>query len=351
MPAIWESLRELWAIPAARAAVIVLGTTLAAMLIKRLLRAGFGAANRRLHLHLPDAMVDAVQRPAFLTVLAGGVGWAAVEAGLPKPLIYVLDGTLQSFAIALWVYAFMGLGSAALLRIARRHRPNALLQRRTLPLFDIALKISVAGLGLYLVFLAWHIDLTAWLASAGVLGIALGFGAKDSLANLFAGVAILADGPYKLGDWIVINDTLRGQVTHVGMRSTRLRTMDDVEITIPNAMVANGQILNEMGGPQSAQRIRLPVSVAYGSDVPTVRRALLSATEGLTGLCAEPAPRAHFTGFGDSALNFGLLVWIDAPEQRDATIDALNERIYQALADAKLTIPFPQHDIWMRSKP
>jgi small-conductance mechanosensitive channel len=180
------------------------------------------------------------------------------------------------------------------------------------------------------------------------LGIALGFAAKDSLANLFAGVFILADGPYKLGDWIVLDDVIRGCVTHVGMRSTRLATLDDVEITIPNGMLANGRILNEMGGVRIAQRVSVPVGVAYASQVPEVRAALLRAAEGVAGICAEPAPVTRFVAFGDSSLNFTLQVWLADPGEREHLVDVLNERILEALRAAHIQIPFPQRDVWMR---
>ena len=91
--------------------------------------------------------------------------------------------------------------------------------------------------------------MTAWLASAGVVGIAVGFAAKDTLANLFSGVFILADAPYKIGDYIVLDATgMRGKVTQIGLRSTRLITRDDVEVTIPNSIMGNSQVINQSGG-------------------------------------------------------------------------------------------------------
>jgi MscS family membrane protein len=86
--------------------------------------------------------------------------------------------------------------------------------------------------------------MTAWLASAGIIGIAVGFAAKDTLANLFSGVFILADSPYKLGDYVVLEDNSRGKVTQIGLRSTRMLTRDDVEVTVPNSIMGNTKIIN-----------------------------------------------------------------------------------------------------------
>ena len=127
---------------------------------------------------------------------------------------------------------------------------------RTLPIFDIAARSVILCAAAYFVMLAWHIDVTAWLASAGIIGIAVGFAAQDTLANLFAGVFILADAPYKLGDYLVLENGDRGAVVEIGIRTTRLRTRDDVEIIVPNAVMANSRIVNQSGGPSSGFRVR-----------------------------------------------------------------------------------------------
>ena len=134
----------------------------------------------------------------------------------------------------------------------------------SLPVFDMVFKIVIVGAAVYFIFLAWKIDLTAWLASAGVVGIAVGFAAKDTLANLFSGIFIVADAPYKVGDYIVLDGGLRGRVTSIGIRSTRILTLDDIEITIPNAVIGSSKIINEAGGPQVHQRLGVTVDEFMG---------------------------------------------------------------------------------------
>ena len=119
------------------------------------------------------------------------------------------------------------------------------------PLVDTVLKVTLLALAIYFVFLAWDIDVTAWVASAGIVGLALSFAAKDSLSNLFAGVSIAADAPYKMGDFITLDSGERGMVTHIGLRSTRLLTRDDIEVTIPNGVIGNAKIINDSGGPSN----------------------------------------------------------------------------------------------------
>ena len=184
-----------------------------------------------------------------------------------------------------------------------------------------------------------------------VIGIAVGFAAKDTLANLFSGISIVADAPYKIGDYVVIDTGERGKVTHVGMRSTRILTRDDVEVTIPNAVIANAKIVNESGGPWVKHRIRVPVGVAYGSDVDEVCKLLEETAKEHPRVVKQPAPRVRMRAFGTSSLDFELLAWIDHPELRGLVRHELLIVIYKALNENDIVIPFPQTDIHLRSTP
>ena len=92
----------------------------------------------------------------------------------------------------------------------------------------MTLHLVLSIVAAYFFFLSWDFDVTGWLASAGIIGVAVGFGAKDTMANLFAGVGILADNSYKLGDFLLLNSGERGRVTDIGLRSTRLLTQDEM---------------------------------------------------------------------------------------------------------------------------
>jgi len=189
------------------------------------------------------------------------------------------------------------------------------------------------------------------LASAGIVGIAVGFAAKDSLANLFAGFFIVTDAPYKVGDYIVFDTGERGRVTQIGLRSTRLLTRDDVEITIPNSIIANSKIVNESGGPWERSRVRVQVGVAYGRDIDVVREVLMKVARSSQHLCTDPEPRVRLRAFGDSGLNFELLGWIDLPERRGQVLDALNSAVYQQFAAHGIEIPFPKRDLYIKQMP
>jgi small-conductance mechanosensitive channel len=336
--------------PVLRAAIILAATVVAAFLVQWVVHAIVSSLVSRTANDLDDKIYALLKRPILISLIMGGFLWIATDL-LPAGLLFVVSGVLKSLAIALWVLAAMRISTLTFTVLGNRSGGVGALQPRTVPAYDMLVKVSVLAAGAYGAFIIWNLDLTGWMASAGIAGIAVGFAAKDSLANLFAGLLIMADAPYKVGDYVVIEGGLRGKVTQMGMRSTRLLTRDDVEITVPNSLIGNSRILNEDGGPHVKQRVRIPVSVAYGSDVDEVCRVLLTCPPGVEFVCKSPEPRVRFRAFGDSGLLFELLVWTDRAEERGRLIDWLNTKVYKAFAAAGIEIPYSKHDVYIKQIP
>ena len=238
-----------------------------------------------------------------------------------------------------------------LTRIAENEKRIKVVHHQTLPLFLNLINIIIVVLAVYFLFSAWNIDMTAWLASAGIVGIAVGFAAKDTLANLFSGVFIMADAPYKIGDFIVLDTAERGEVTHIGVRSTRILTRDDVEVTIPNSVMGNTKIINESGGPSEKYRCIASVGVAYGTDIDKTRDILIAIAQAEVLVCDDPAPIVRFRMFGASSLDFDLLVWISKPALRGSALDNLNCAIYKAFNEQGIEIPYAKQDLYIKELP
>ncbi|MFP4194142.1 MAG: mechanosensitive ion channel family protein [Desulfobacterales bacterium] len=270
---------------------------------------------------------------------------------LSEKALSVTTRVLVSFLVLQIIRAALKASHVVLDILGKIKDRFALVEDRTLPLFDLLFTVGVVAAGAYALLQIWGIDTTAWLASAGIIGIAVGFAAKDTLANLFAGFFIIADAPYKLGDYVVLDSGERGEVTKVGRRSTRLLTRDDVEVTIPNSVIANAKIMNESGGRWMKYRFRLQVGVAYGSDVHQVVDVLEATAKAHSQVCQDPPPRVRMRGFGDSSLDFELLCWIERPVLRGAVAHELYMAVYDALNSNGIEIPFPQRDLWVRRRP
>ncbi len=297
-----------------------------------------------------DRLVDLVHRPVFLSFVLLGLGLATLRIGLPASPTFVTLGLLKTIAIFVWFNALSRLNRLAV-EALRKRATTKLVQSGMLSLLHNVLKVLLAALAIYFVFLAWDIDVTAWLASAGIVGLALSFAAKDTLANLFAGVSIVMDAPFKTGDYITLDSGERGVVTEIGLRSTRILTRDDVEITVPNGIIGNSTIINEAGGPPSRHRIRVAVGAAYGSDVDHVLETLENVARENTEVLDNPAPRARFRRFGDSSLDFELMGWIARPADSGRVQHELNRAVYKSFMAENIEIPYPQRAVHVRTMP
>jgi len=193
------------------------------------------------------------------------------------------------------------------------------------------------------------IPVHAVLASAGIAGFAVAMAAKDTLSNLFGGVEIFMDRPFRPGDYIVLDDNERGKVVHIGLRSTRIQTRDDVMITIPNSIITNTKIVNQ-SSPTPIFRVRIKIGVAYGSDIKQVETILVEQVRSNPLAAQYPEPRARFRKFGDSSLDFELLCWAKRPQDRGRLMHGLNSAIYNAFAEAGIKIPFPQRDVHLTNE-
>ena len=336
--------RILWSLLFAAAGLV------SARLVDKLITKLLYRVTQRTKTELDDLIIEQLHRPVMRSTVLLGFYIAVRVSGLHEEVVSLAAHLIQTIAVLVWLFAAMPLTGIVFRWMSRHERRFRAIQPASLPLFSIGSKVALVSGAVYVGMLAWEVDVAAWVASAGIMGLAVGFAARDTLANLFAGVSILADAPYKIGDYIVLIDgNKRGKVTQIGLRSTRILTRDDIEITIPNAAIAGSTLVNESGGPRIHQRVRLRVSVAYGSDVDQVRDLLLSVAGEEPMVRPEPTPRVRFREFGDSGLIFELLCWIAEAELRGKTIDALHTRAYKALVEAGVEIPYPQQDVRIRS--
>ncbi|NIV17315.1 MAG: mechanosensitive ion channel [Woeseiaceae bacterium] len=333
-----------------QALVIALAFIVVGKIADWMLSGAIGRLANRSSTDLDDRLIGLLHRPIFLSFVLLGLGLATQRIGLPDAPEFLALGALKTIAVVVW-YNLLRHLTTLFVQIARRNQKRKFVQTGMLSLLQNVIKVVLAALAVYFIFLAWDINVTAWVASAGIVGLALSFAAKDTLSNLFAGVSIIMDAPYKTGDFIILESGERGVVTHIGLRSTRLLTRDDVEITIPNGIIGNGKIINEAGGPSEKHRIRTAVGVAYGSDIDRVIEVLEKVAADNAEICGSPAPRVRFRTFGDSSLDFELLCWIERPVDRGRLSHELNCAVYRAFVENGIEIPYPQRDVHVRTMP
>ena len=315
-----------------------------------MLRSVLEQAAKRTASELDDLVIQYFTEPVVQTMVILALVAAVKAFGFGDSVDWFLVRMLFSLLLFFWGRAWFKATHLAIGTLSRQGAKYELFQPRTRPLFEMGIKVFLLGILIWLFMSLWNIDGTAWLASAGVIGIAVGFAAKDTLANLISGVSIIADAPYKLGDYIVLDTGERGVVTELGIRSTRLLTRDDVEISIPNAVMGNAKITNESGGPAIEHRIRVPIGVAYGTPPARVVEVLEQVAHDNELILDHPAPRVRMRAFGESSKDFELLGWIRFPEQRGLARHNLLMEIDQRFLEEGIQIPFPQRDIHIKGE-
>jgi MscS family membrane protein len=342
---LWDAMLQF---PLLSIVVLVSSGYLIGKLLQLALQVVLGRIAKKTASSLDDHLVKLLSAPVLQTTVIFSLVAAEKVLSLGDSVDQFLDRLLITLLILFWARAWFKATSLILEALSSERGRFMVLQPRTVPLFEMGIKLGLVTVFAWFFLALWGIDGTAWLASAGVVGIALGFAARDTLANLISGVSIVADAPYKMGDYIVLDSGERGIVTGLGMRSTRLLTRDDVEVSIPNSVMGNAKITNESGGPKIQHRIRVPVGVAYGTDTSQVIAILEQLAQESSLIVANPAPRIRMRAFGESSLVFELLGWIGHPELRGRAVHELLMAIDKRFREEGIVIPFPQRDLHVR---
>lgn len=337
--------------PYVQAGIVILGSIIVAFAMSAVVRHLCTRITKLTPFQLDNEIAAIMHGPIVYTVLMIGFTIAITRIGLPDSLHTVIVRILKTANIIIWMVFAIRLSKLLLRASANNFKRIKIIHPQSLPLFENFAIIVLVGFAIYLIFQTWGINMTAWLASAGVLGIAIGFASKDTLSNFIAGIFILADAPYKIGDYVVLDTGERGEITDIGIRSTRMLTRDDVELTIPNSIMGNTKIVNQSGGPYEGFRIRIPIGVAYGSDIEQVKDILLAITAENSIIRKDPEARVRFRQLGPSSLDFELLCWVEHPSQRGSVTDELLTEIYSAFNRSGIEIPFSKQDLYIKEMP
>ena len=215
---------------------------------------------------------------------------------------------------------------------------------------ELLVKITVRSLyrgvvviiGLILILGQLGINVTAAVAGVGVLGLAVGFAAQQTLANIFSGFGIFADKLFSTGDWVKIADNY-GEIIAVTLRTTKIRTLDNSFVSIPNSLVTSSPVVNY--SEAGMLRVTARVKIAYKESIDTARDALLAAAAQIKGVKKNPPPVVVVDELGESGVQLLVRIWVDEAGLEQKYFFELTEACKVALHGANITIPFPQRDI------
>jgi len=298
---------------------------------------------------LDDRIIDVIHRPVFFTVIIiGGVHSVKILQASEK-FVFYSNGLFFSLLTIIWAICVIRISNLIIENAIYKVTDLTGLGTEVGPLVENILKVVVIVAAAMAILSAWKINITPLIASAGIAGVAVALAAKDTLANFFGGLSIFVDKPYKIGDYIVLDSQERGEVVNIGIRSTRIKTRDDILITIPNSIISNTKVINE-SAPVPNFRMRIPVSVVYGSDIEKVEALLIGIARDNKNVLPEPEPRVRFRTFGQSSLDFELLCWALEPSVRGLTLHEINKTIYHRFNEANIKFPFPHRTVYLREE-
>ncbi len=195
------------------------------------------------------------------------------------------------------------------------------------------------------------INVMPFIAGAGVMGIAVGFAAKDTLSNFIAGILLLIDRPFEVGDRIELwhappGSASWGDVVDIGLRATKIKNTDNIIIVIPNNTIMTRDIINYTAN-DSIIRVRVNIGVAYDTDIEHAKALITDVAASINWILSSPAPKVVVRNFGESAIDLQLRVWIADARRRMDTISYITDHVKTAFSQAGIEIPYPKREIYM----
>ncbi|EAZ91289.1 hypothetical protein CY0110_11717 [Crocosphaera chwakensis CCY0110] len=202
-------------------------------------------------------------------------------------------------------------------------------------------------LGTIVVLQVWGLDLSSLTVFASVLGVGVGLGLQGIAKEFVSGLVLIFERPIQVGDFVEV-DGLMGTVERISVRSTEIRTLDQISVILPNSRFLESEVIN-WNHSSSISRLKIPVGVAYGSNLEAVKKVLIDTAKNHRDILSMPSPQVFFSEFGDSSLNFTLLVWISKPYKQFQIKSDLYFNIDSKFREEDIEIPFPQRDVHFRS--
>lgn len=263
------------------------------------------------------------------------------------PIFYIGTSGFSIISILLFVLLSFGV-------LITSHIVSQILNRSLLRKLDRGVKETVTSItnyslsviGMIIVLQSAGINLNSLAVVAGVLGLGIGFGLQNLAGNFISGLTLLFEQPVKVGDFVELNDLL-GTVEKISIRSTIIRTNDDVFVIVPNSKLIDSNIIN-WSYQQPRCRLHLPISIAYGTDPVIVTEILVACARIEPNILSYPPPKVWLKRFGDNGLEFEVLVWIDQPQESEQIKSSLNFLIEGELRHQGIEIPFPHREVRVR---
>jgi len=295
---------------------------------------------------LDDRILLRITPPTSILVVFAGLYYAVKSLPLPEKAHLAASGALFiATIIILTTIVYRSLDEILVWYSERLSEKGSVgLDKQLLPLVEKLATIFLVCSALIVILKHFNYDILSLVTALGIGSLAIGLAAKDTLANMISGFTLMIDRPFRLGDRVLLSSGQSGDVQDIGLRSTKIKTLDNQLLIIPNAELCNTIITNQ-AFPDLRAKGRINIGVAYGSDVNQVKGVLVQAALDVPDVLRDPPPEAFFTSFGDSALIMALFFWVDDYTRVFAATDRINTIIISSLGKEGIVIPYPTSSV------
>lgn len=332
--------------------IVIFAAWLISRLIHYLLRPLVKRFVERTETNFDNVLATTIDTPLQLLILLIGIQIALAQMSvIPDSWLTGINNflfVLYAFLVSAFLYRVID-GLISWYEDEVVHKTVTNLDDQFLGLFR---RLVLAGLlvtAVVIIFGHFGIEVSTLVTTLGIGSLAVALAAQDTLGNMFAGLTLMMDRPFKIGDRVALLDIdTWGDVIEVGLRSTRIMTRDDRTVTVPNSVIGNGLIVN-YSVPSTRYRVQTHLGVAYGTDVDEARAVMIEAIRAEDWVMKDERIEALFLEFGEFSLKFRVRCWIEHYVETRRIIDKMNTVLYQALNEAGIVMPMPQRDVRLLS--
>lgn len=297
---------------------------------------------------MDDIIVERIEYPLSWTIILLGIliSLNAIDYTQIYSQAYIIP-VIKTLIVAIVIHTLIKL-TDDLLEEWWRETPTTV-NEDIIQITSNFIKILFIFIGLIILLAIWGLNIKSLLLSVGIISVILGFALKGTLDNIFSGISLMLEHSFRVGDVIKLETNEVGEVLHIGLRSTKIKTYDNELLVVPNSVLGNMRIIN-YAKPDNNLRVVLPVNVIYGSDIEKVKKVLLNAVNGMKQISLPHMTKVVFVKMNEYSLDFKLLFFIDDYKNKYLAESEALSLVYNALKKNHIEIPFPTRTLYMRKK-
>lgn len=340
---------ELWL----KMGIVSLAILVGFWLLARFIRYFIGHWALRLTRHteteLDDRIIEAIKGPIYYIILLAGLYLAIDNLPLPLKIRSIADGIVYIGGVVVAVFMLNRVIDVLLEWYTHSitMKTDDRIEKEFLPIIEKLIFIFVFITGLVIVLKHFNYDVLSLVTALGVTSLAIGLAAKDTLANMISGFILMLDRPFRVGNRVQLATGEVGDVVEIGLRSTRIKTLDSNILVVPNTELVNTRVVNQ-SFPNPTMRGKVKLGIAYGSDIEKVKGIMLEIANSHPKVMKDPSPLALFSGFGESSMDIEMFFWIENCMEMGSVVDQINTEIKRRFEKEGIEIPYPVRTVYVK---